>query len=462
MQPAELADLLRRAIALREAQDLEAAWVLAQEAVQAAPDDPLATFLLAQIALDTGRPATALFERAAVRNPGHPEVLRNHAAALAAAGDRAAGIALLQDALAQQPEWIDGHRALLAMRTLAGEGDAAFATLAAAARARPASRALWQALLHALIQAKSWDAARAIIAEAQAATRDSAVFVPLALVLESETGASRDPALFAPVAARADPGIDVAHVRHLLRLGRPADAAPLIERHLGTAAQAAFWPYAALVWRLTGDARVRWLEDGMAHVRAIDLAVSAAELRGLAARLRTLHDARAAYAEQSVRGGTQTQGQLLLHHAPEIQAIRQRFATAVRDYAAALPPVDRSHPLLSHRRDAPIRFEGSWSVLLQPGGHHSVHSHVRGWISSAFYVAMPPPADLGPAPAGWLRIGAPPPELELPLPPYGDVEAKPGRLILFPSTLWHGTVPFAAGERLTIAFDVRPPAPPGR
>jgi hypothetical protein len=28
--------------------------------------------------------------------------------------------------------------------------------------------------------------------------------------------------------------------------------------------------------------------------------------------------------------------------------------------------------------------------------------------------------------------------------------------VLFPSYLWHGTVPIAAGERLNIAFDVTP------
>ena len=37
------------------------------------------------------------------------------------------------------------------------------------------------------------------------------------------------------------------------------------------------------------------------------------------------------------------------------------------------------------------------------------------------------------------------------------VEPRPGRLVLFPSWMWHGTVPFGAGERLTVAFDVAPP-----
>jgi predicted 2-oxoglutarate/Fe(II)-dependent dioxygenase YbiX len=33
------------------------------------------------------------------------------------------------------------------------------------------------------------------------------------------------------------------------------------------------------------------------------------------------------------------------------------------------------------------------------------------------------------------------------------VEPKVGRLVLFPSFLWHGTRPFPRGERMTIAFD---------
>jgi len=29
--------------------------------------------------------------------------------------------------------------------------------------------------------------------------------------------------------------------------------------------------------------------------------------------------------------------------------------------------------------------------------------------------------------------------------------------VLFPSTMWHATLPFPAGERLSIAFDVAEP-----
>ena len=34
------------------------------------------------------------------------------------------------------------------------------------------------------------------------------------------------------------------------------------------------------------------------------------------------------------------------------------------------------------------------------------------------------------------------------------IEPAAGHLALFPSTLYHGTTAFSAGERMTVAFDV--------
>jgi hypothetical protein len=80
-----------------------------------------------------------------------------------------------------------------------------------------------------------------------------------------------------------------------------------------------------------------------------------------------------------------------------------------------------------------------------------------GRISSALYVALPDRAHLGPAPAGWIAFGAPPPELKLDLADTLKIAPKAGRLVLFASTMWHRTIPFDDGERVTIAFDVRRP-----
>jgi hypothetical protein len=58
--------------------------------------------------------------------------------------------------------------------------------------------------------------------------------------------------------------------------------------------------------------------------------------------------------------------------------------------------------------------------------------------------------------AGWLAFGEP--GITIPgLGPDHLVRPEPGMLVLFPSYMWHGTVPFTAGgRRLTAAFDVVP------
>jgi hypothetical protein len=102
-----------------------------------------------------------------------------------------------------------------------------------------------------------------------------------------------------------------------------------------------------------------------------------------------------------------------------------------------------------------VRFTGSWSVRLVDGGFHSNHVHPRGWISSALYLSLP---ETMRGDEGWLSLGEPPAELGLELEPKHMIEPKPGQLVLFPSWMFHGTRPFPKGERLTVAFDVAPPA----
>jgi hypothetical protein len=258
--------------------------------------------------------------------------------------------------------------------------------------------------------------------------------------------------LFARFAGTDDWTLRVRHVRHLLRTGRPAEAAALAETMLGTPAADPFWPYLSIAWRLLGDPRWEWLEGDERFVGVYDLDLPS--LDALAARLRTLH--RTTH-QQSVRGGTQTQGTLFSRIEPEIRTLRAAVVEAVEAHIAQLPPVRPDHPLLGLKRGGRVRFSGSWSVRLTGGGHHANHIHPAGWFSSALYVGLPEPGTLGADRAGWLTLGEPQAELGLDLPPFRRIEPKPGRLVLFPSTLWHGTVPFEAGERLTVAFDVARP-----
>jgi hypothetical protein len=175
----------------------------------------------------------------------------------------------------------------------------------------------------------------------------------------------------------------------------------------------------------------------------------------LAERLRALHLSAHHPLYQSLRGGTQTDGHLFQRIEPEIADLRRAIVEAVQTHVAGLPAPRRGHPLLIEKR-SPIRFSGSWSVRLTGAGFHVEHCHPAGWISSAFYVALPEAAMGGPDHAGWLSLGEVT-DLGAALPPLRLIEPRPGRLVLFPSTMWHGTRPFESGERLTVAFDVQRP-----
>jgi len=60
------------------------------------------------------------------------------------------------------------------------------------------------------------------------------------------------------------------------------------------------------------------------------------------------------------------------------------------------------------------------------------------------------------AKSGWIKFGEP----RFPVPgaiPEKFVQPCVGRLVLFPSYMWHGTTPISGDEpRMTIAFDVVP------
>jgi hypothetical protein len=84
------------------------------------------------------------------------------------------------------------------------------------------------------------------------------------------------------------------------------------------------------------------------------------------------------------------------------------------------------------------------------------HVHPRGWISSAFYVELPATPEGSRGKEGWLKFGEPDGTWSGLSADYW-VEPAEGMLVLFPSYLWHGTVPFdGGGRRLTAAFDVIP------
>ena len=80
-----------------------------------------------------------------------------------------------------------------------------------------------------------------------------------------------------------------------------------------------------------------------------------------------------------------------------------------------------------------------------------------GWISSCYYVEVPDAAKDQAARQGWIKFGEPSFDIVLKNPIRRAIQPVPGRLVLFPSYMWHGTVPFRdQANRTTIAFDLVP------
>ena len=420
-----------------------------------APNDPKIAAGHATAAYEAGEPSALLFHKARELSPNDPEMLLSAAASLRADGYGDVAEALLVRALDVNMNWVRGHEALATLRWTGGDTSHFARSFASACATAPDDVSLRLAWQRALAQAWNWDGARRVIADGRVVTGARIEFDAAEANIATETGddalAER---LFPGTAVLDDPGTHVAHIRHCLRTGRLDRAEAIATRIKDMPAASAVWPYLSLIWRLRGDPRAAWLDGEPPFVRIFDLPFPPGSLETLAARLRALHNTRHHPAEQSLRGGTQTEGDLLLRVEPELVAVKASILAAVRSYVDALPPHDAGHPLLGTPRSQ-LLFAGSWSVRLQSQGFHVVHTHPFGWISSALYVALP--EAMGTAPAGWLQLGAPPPDLRLAMPPYTEIEPKPGRLVLFPSTMWHGTVPFDDGERLTIAFDIAPP-----
>jgi hypothetical protein len=175
----------------------------------------------------------------------------------------------------------------------------------------------------------------------------------------------------------------------------------------------------------------------------------------MADALDPLHVTKSEPGDQSLRGGTQTPGSLFSRPEPKIQEFREAVRVAAEQAVAKLPD-DPTHPFLS-RKSTHFGFSGSWSVRLAAGGHHVNHVHPKGWMSSAYYARLPLVSeDAERRHEGWIQFGKPPEHLAIELEPRRIVRPEPGRLVLFPSYMWHGTVPFSDGDRLTAAFDYLP------
>ncbi|MCE7795949.1 2OG-Fe(II) oxygenase family protein [Sphingobium sufflavum] len=374
------------------------------------------------------------------------------AIALYAAGDIEGALAIVVAMVDADPDWTEGYRTAGELLWQCGTPDAFADWLSHAVRRNMGKADVAVTCLRMLSDAGFHSVVEDVLPVVRSWAGDHLFFTMLAAVAASERGdIERADALFARAGEQGGT-LALPHVSHLIKYGRAGQAADLAEQYVEAHPNnQTGWGLLGTAWRIMGHPRHEWLVDRPGLVRCIDMDVEPEALTALAARLRTLHVARTHPFDMSLRGGTQTAGKILERQEPELTSLRLGFFSALYRYVAGLPPEDMRHPLLGRRRGT-VTLSDSWSVRLLDGGYHVSHIHPVGSLSAAFYAVLPPPCESNPH-AGWLTIGAPPVDLNTGLPPLRMIEPKLGRLVLFPSYMWHGTLPFPQGERITVAFD---------
>ncbi len=460
-----------RAMALKNAGRIDESLTAFTIAVAADPNRALtrhnqAVALRAAYRLDEACEAFAASERLGMRGA---KFHSNWAAAALEAKRTDEAIEQYRRALAEDPADGEARAGLTRLLVEYRGGEDAFAHYDTSARALGTQQA-WVEHANALLSHRRNDDAREIASRALADFPDDPMLSAIAAYAEGLESAS--------------PGLQLERIERIygtgegsplpwmallaLRDGQPERAAEFCERM--TAADPfnqGAWSLLSIAWRLLDDPREQWLCDYerlvmVTEVLPADGGGSAADYAAeLARTLDPLHHTLAEPGDQSLRGGTQTSGALFERPDPAIQRFRRSVVEAANRAIASLPE-DPTHPFLARRSNqvAPV---GSWSVRLQGGGgHHVSHYHQDGWMSSAYYARLPRvPAEDWAAHQGWIQFGVPPANYNVDLPPRRIVEPREGLLVLFPSYMLHGTLPFGAGQsgssdRLTAAFDFQP------
>lgn len=436
-----------------------------RRAVAQFPHSGVAWHNLAATLGDLGRGAEvkAAAEQAFARGLDAPQTWLVYARALVAIGDFDAGAQAYRETLKRTPGDVVVASELAELHWTAwGDLDRALAVLEEGGRAGGEAPALALRRAGLLQAAGQGEAARAVLTAAARRFADPAVQIAAAdALLKAGRAAEGLPiAQAAAAAAPGRPGVLAQLAALQMALGEGAEALATARRGLQIAPLSqGLLACAETAGRLAGDAEAEALCDYQAMVGEHMIEhpdgwpTLEAYLADLAAALRGIHAYQRHPSDQSLHGGSQTTYLLTGSAEPAIQAFFRAVDAPIRAHMAALGQGDDP---LRRRNSGAYRIHGAWSVRLRPGGYHRDHFHSEGWLSSAFYVETPEAA-LARGHEGWLRLGCPPFPTAPPLEPRRYVRPAPGKLVLFPSYMWHGTEPFTTDEaRMTIAFDVVP------
>ena len=434
-----------------------------RQAIALDPDNAVAQHNLGALLVHLERPeALEVLDTARKLGADGYEASFNRGRASLNEGDLDAAEAGLARAAELKPDSEEAQVALAQVRFM--RGDPRFArTVGDALRANRDNLKLQALLAQMLWRAGELSAAETLLRDIQIRKPDPTVQSTLGAVL-FEQGRMKEAEVQALEAATIlphDPDVILNAVSILIARGQPEEANQfLTAQRLRNPDSSALVAYEATVARMLGTDRYRELYDFSSFVRVFDLEPppgwsSMTEFnQALAAVLKDRHRFTHHPLDQTLRNGTQTSRSLLTDSDPVVQEILAAFAAPIEEYRRTLK-LPAEHPL-SRANVGVSKFTGAWSVRLKRDGYHVNHIHPAGMLSSAYYVEVPSETEDQALKSGWIKFGEP--CFRIPgHTPERLVQPRPGRLVLFPSYMWHGTNAIHGSEaRMCIAFDVRP------
>lgn len=434
-----------------------------RQAIALDPTNAVAQHNLGALLVQLERPeAVAVLNTARRLGADGYEATFNAGRAALNEGDLDTAEASLARAAELKPEGDEAQFALAQVRFM--RGDPRFArTVGDALRANRDNFKLQGLLANLLWRAGEHGAAETLLRDIQNRKPGPRIQSMLAMVL-FEQGRLKEAEVQGIEAAALlphDEAVITTAVTVLIARGLPEEAHKFILAHRQReSSSSGLLAYEAIVARMLGSDRYHELYDFQNFVRVYDLEAPAGWSsmtefnQALAAVLKNRHRFTHHPLDQTLRNGTQTSRSLLTDPDPVVQEILAAFAAPIEEYRRTLQ-LPGKHPL-SRANVGVSKFTGAWSVRLKRNGYHVNHIHPEGMLSSAYYVETPAETEDQALKSGWIKFGEP----RYPVPghkPERLVQPKPGRLVLFPSYMWHGTNAIYGSEaRMCIAFDTRP------
>ncbi len=460
-----LKSLSDEASALKEQGRLGAAIRLLREGVQLYPTNAVAEHNLAAVLGDAGRAkeAETHIRRALAKGLNAPQSWMVLARALVALGEFDEARTAFETAAQLDPGLEDAHLELAQLIWMTtADSNAALQPLDQAIGKYPDMQDLrtikTRVLMYTVSYAAAYDFAKECLQRWPHNVRLLAVAADAA-TMAGEIAAALDFSARLMILRPADIAAAELRIHALLAAGQANAALPLVQvmRDADPDDQHALC-LQITCWRLLDDDSYKAMYDYDSLVREYRLETPSGwgslteYLRDLSAALRTQHKFVAHPFSNSEEGGSKL-ADLLTLDEPVIRAFREALTPAVDEHVNYLGV--GSDPL-RRRNTLQWEIDGIWSVLLASNGFHHNHVHPKAWLSSASYIDVPGDVDEGER-NGWIKFGQPgiPTDPELPF--EHALKPEPGLLVLFPSYMWHGTIPFKSEDsRLTIALDVVP------